>query len=1117
MKGFTVYASNRMEELVRGLAEVVQLPSPDPLEQEVIVIQSRGMQRWLVQELARLTKGKGFANARFPFPNAIVDEVLSAVLGATPRADLFAPELLTWRIMRHLPSRLSAPAFDILRNYLGDEPSGLKGIQLASRIADTFDQYTLFRPEMVLGWERKRNEADWQAELWCDLANEHPGAHRAARREAFDEAMKTNAPLKGAFPSRMSIFGISSMPAFHLDVFAALSEHVDIHFFFLNPSEEYWGDIVSPRELAGWTMRRFKRRKSSVGDDDYRTVGHPLLGSWGKLGRDFSNLLIERLDGISTDGKVRFCPPGEDTLLAALQSDILTLRDAKTEAGGEASAKRHLASGDRSIRIHSVHSPIREIEVLQDQLLDLFNSDSDLKPHDVVVMSPDIEKYAPFIAAVFDSVPSLDPRHIPYTVADRPAGAENPVARAFMGVISLSGSRFGVSQVLELVESPAIGRRFGFGSADIETIQGWIRDTGIRWGADASDRTLHGVPPFAENSWKAGFDRLLLGYGMQGGPTTLFHDVLPHEGVEGGAAELLGRFFDFAWTLFRDVRKFDAIRTLPEWSDLLGGVLDRFVSQTEEDAENFQAVRACIVRLADVASITGFGVAVPVDVVRNVLDQVLGAERGPGGFLAKGVTFCEMLPMRSVPFKVVALVGMDNGAFPRQVRPPGFDKISKEPMAGDRSLPAEDRYIFLEALLSARKCLYISYVGRSVVDNSELPPSVLVSELIDSVDQGSALVIEHKLQAFSPAYFTPAGAGEASMHFSYSMENCDALQSREAARSREGKGDSANRRPFLSKPLAEQGGAWRHVSLNDLRRFFKSPAGYFLKERIDLILEDDGEGIDDEEPFEMNHLEQYKAKSEVIVEILAGRDLAPMGKAVRARGVLPPGLPGESAWVALCDAAAEVAEMVAPLLRAELPVPSVDVDLSVGEFRLSGRVDRCFSGGLLRYRPASIKPNDRVAAWIDHIALCATGAALGPCRLFGEVCDTSPGEIVYPVIKKEDAEAHLEALLSLFGRGLSEPLPLFPKSSFAYAKAFLTPSKAKKGKGADLTPRERAVKAAKAEWEGKFNHSGKTNPGEKDDPWFMLAFGEEFDAPRSDDFADVAVKVFGEILSAEEA
>ncbi len=1091
MNGITVYASNRMETLLDALAGALDEPLGGVLDPEVIVVQSKGMQRWLSWKLAE--KRDVFANARFPFPNALVGEFFDAVVEKPEGAGLFSKELMSWRIMRLLPALFDTPPFQSLRSYLGGETFGLKGFQLASRIADAFDQYTLYRPGMILGWDRGESPEDWQAILWRELSRGCEGAHRAAIRSAFIAKLK-KAPPKGVLPPRISIFGIPAMPKFHFDVFEAIAPHCDVRLFFMNPSAEFWGDIVSPKELVRKKIRCRLKRESA--GEQHLTVGNPLLGSLGKLGRDFFNLLCDS-GGVVVEEADFIDPMLESpTLLASLQSDILLLKD---RAEDSRMGKPLFPSADGSVRVHAVHGPMREMEVLHDQLLDLFERIEGLEPHDIVVMAPDIDSYAPFVSAVFGSILSSDPRYIPWSLSDRSAGAENEAARAFLKVVALCGSRFGASEISEMIELPAIGRKFGFLPDQVERIQRWIAETRIRWGVDAADRARAGVPPFSENSWVAGFDRLLLGYAVKGDDESMFRGLLPHEGVEGADALLLGRFIGFFRVLTERVRDLEATRTLTAWSETFQRLLSDFVDEDDESGEAFRAVRQRLIRLGQLADESGFDAPVPVEVAHHWIQDEFGNDRGGRGFLSRGVTFCEMLPMRSIPFRVVALVGMDNGAFPRQDRPPGFDKIASDPKPGDRSLREEDRYLFLEALLSARDCFYVSYVGRSIVDNSDMPPSVLVSELVDTIEQRYAppagcrrveerLVEKHPLQPFSPSYFLTSAEVRERPLFSYSTENLDALASREALRLREkAAGSTAVPEPgppFLLSPLPPPPDSWRHVTVEELKRFFRGPAEYFLKERIRIHHERAGSASDDHEPFDLDGLERYFVKEAVTERLLEGGSLDRLQAVFRASGVLPPGAPGRMAWEDSADEATIFAGKVAPFF-AEPYLEAVDVDLVIGGYRITGRIDDIHSGGLLRYRCANLKGKDRLAAWIEHLVLQAQRGVPAQTRLVG-----ADATVIYK--PSENPRDSLETLLALYWRGTSEPLPFFPRASPAYLEAI---------RSGNCTP-EKAYGDAMRKWP---EEEGK-------DSWNVLAFGESGESINRADFSTLAERVFEEMF-----
>jgi len=454
MYSLRLFASNRLEILSKALAEVLESPLASPLDQEVIIVQSKGMERWVSTELAQ--RHGICANCTFPFANTFVYEVFREVLGGLPESFPFEPKIMTWKIMKLLPGFMTRPGFETLGNYLKGSGGSLKRFQLSERIAHTFDQYLLFRPEMILRWEEDK-EDHWQATLWRALVKGNEGRHRPALAKAFFEALDRSSRTKG-LPQRVSVFGISALPRFHMAVLAGISPFTQVNLFLMNPCKEYWGHVVSD-----WEIQRTIEREGS-GDlaleELHLERGNSLLASMGRLGRDFFDMINE----LDSQRVPSFEEPGEDNLLSCLQSDILHLRDRAEEPEEETIVREE----DLSIQVHSCHSPMREIEVLHDRLLDMFEKDPSLLPKDVLVMTPDIETYAFYVQAVF-GVQADEAKGFPFTIADRSVRQESDMVETFLKILGLHGSRFGVSEVLALLECRAVRRRFGLSEADLET------------------------------------------------------------------------------------------------------------------------------------------------------------------------------------------------------------------------------------------------------------------------------------------------------------------------------------------------------------------------------------------------------------------------------------------------------------------------------------------------------------------------------------------------------------------------------------------------------------------------------------------------------------------------
>jgi len=1054
-----IYTSNRMENLVDACAGVLEKPLPSPFVKETIVVQSKGMQRWLAMELAK--RFGVWANCDYPFPNLLVWRLFRAVWPDIPDTSPFSPDVLAWRVMGILPPLLERAACAPLKHYLASDRNGLKLFQLAERIADTFDQYTLFRPELLRDWETGPG-GDWQGLLWRQLTASGTERHRGVLREEFCRQLRGEAQDRGAIPERIAVFGISYLPAYHLEVLAASARVTEINLFLLSPTREYWGDIVSPREKTRLTPE----------ECSLRIEGNPLLASLGRLGRDFSDMVIEAGDTALSREDI-YDDPGSATLLRSIQSDILNLRSAEE---GEA---RRIAGNDRSVQIHSCHSPLREMEVLHDNLLALLESVEGLAPRDIVVMTPDIETYAPFIATVFEEGRE-SARKIPYSIADRSIATEGKIAAALLKLLELPGSRLTVPSVLDILEMPPVMERFGLEGDQLEAIRGWLVETRVRWGMDERDRSRLGLPAYRENSWRAGLDRLFLGYAMPDEGGSIFNGILPYDDMEGSAPLALGKLADFLERIGEIAASLPRQRPLGEWRQTLRKMLADFVAADDDATRELATVAELVETLGDMERAAGYGRPVDLAVVRAWLSACLGREEKGLGFMTGGVTFCAMLPMRSIPFRVVALVGMNDGAFPRQARPPGFDLIARNPRRGDRSIRDEDRYLFLESILSARDTLYVSYVGQSIRDNAEIPPSVLVSEFIDAVDRGYSagegvsaeerLVTKHRLQAFSRAYFDGG-----STLFSYSEENCAALLHRRA--------EPWEAAEFLRTPLAPPAAEWLDIPLARLLRFFDNPARFFVVNRLGIRIEDAAAPLEEREPFGVDGLTAYGLKQELLEIILAGGEPRELLPVARCRGILPPARHGEAVFAAAVEEAAAFSAKIAGKIAGNPPLAPLDFSLVVGDCRLSGRLDRIWPGRMIRYRCARMKALDQVRSWIEHLVLNAIRREGYPRETELLMAD---GSRTYAGV--EDPAGVLATLLDLYREGLTAPLRFFPASAMEYGRK-----------------QEWDLERARKKWA-----DGYAFAGEGDDPYFRLCFGGT--DPFTADFERVAQALLAPLL-----
>lgn len=1072
MHDLHLYTSNRMEHLALVLSRIVAEPL-DPMTRETILVQSGGMQRWVSMQLAR--EHGVWANADFPFPVAFAYDLCRKLLPGLSPDYALAQDRMLWKIVSVLPAMLDEPDFAPLKGYLRDGDT-LKLIQLAEKIAYHLDQYLIFRPHWASRWEQGQPSGDlregphraaeaWQARLWQEVTKGFEAQHRAALLRRAMDALD-HGRIADGLPKRLCVFGISTLPPSYLDLLLAVSRHMPVHIFLLSPCREYWGDLAGRREQ----VREYRQLAENGIKAGTRPEDATPLASLGRLGGDFHELLTA--SGVDALPLYRSNPdPG--TLLEHLQEDLLEL--GRTRKHGK------INSHDTSIQLHCCHSPMREMEVLSDLILDLLQRDQTLEPRDILIMNPDIETYAPFIQAVF-GCPEDPARFLPFSISDRSPSRAAQSVRLFLDLLEFGQHRFEASRILALLEAPAIRGVLRMDEKDTERIEDWVREARIRWGADRDFRTAE-LSTHGQNTWESGLARLFLGY-MTGPAPEPLHGIAPLGPLTSGDQDLLGRLAGFLDHLCELWGHLNTPGTAARWHERLHWVLDTFFPQDRDTAETLLSIRAAITKLATAMTENEAALEVDSRAVLHLMRGQLDESGGESGFLASGLTFCGLRPMRAIPFRVICLTGLSSTAFPRQDIQPGFDLMAAAPRRGDRSSRDDDRYLFLESLISARDTLILTYPGLSLADNSEAPPSVLVAELLDYLDsrylaRGGApsetLIVRHRLQAFHPDYFRPEGP-----LFSHSRQNCA--------------GAMALCRPPACESFfqaeTEQPTPPEEVSLDELVRFLAHPARHLLgKLRVSPASSESD--ILDEEPLAAPcGLEGYSVGMELLQACL-DEDGAPLEARLTACQVLPPDPAGSDVNADICAGVRSMAatirtERLGPDHDGTEPIFH-DIRLDLDACRVSGRITT-FAERIVTFRPATLKGPDMLRLWVLHLAARAVNLNVRSAHV------AKDGIFRAPDVGSAEAANILNDLTRIYVKGMTAPVPLFPRSSLAYAE--------KRFAGKD---RDTSLAAARMQWDGNMVISA-----EKDDAHLAMVYRDE--EPDWREFAAVTEHVYGPLL-----
>ena len=995
---FYLYQSNRLESLAALFAGIQRVrPLESAFAAEQIVVQSQGMRRYLSVYLAR-ELGVA-ANLQFSLPAGLTWQLMQKLIPDIPALSPFSPEVMRWRLLDLFRSERfqTTSEFEnvrsVLQSYLGSGESA--DYQLAGQLADIFDQYLVYRPQWIDAWQEGKflglgDDEVWQAQLWRYLDDGNQSApHRVALWEKLLSSLD-----KAHLPERFFVFGISTMAPMYLQLLQKISEHCDVFVFALNPSGQYWGNVIEAAQLL-------------KGDDDadLSQTGHPLLASLGKQGRDFFDFLTE----IGLEEQPVFEEVSDDTLLHCLQNDIQNLRMPSENS-------RTDLLDDGSVRIVSAHSPLRELQILKDKLLRILHEHPDWQPHDIAVLTPNIEPYSPFIEAVFGQAQG-GAQALPYSVSDVKLSRRQPLLYALEQTLDLLESRFEVDKVLPLLESGLVLRRFGLTADDLPLLHDTVAELNVHWGLDG---TMRGA---ADNlfTWQQALERIVLGWMLPDDGSPLWQNVSAWHG-DVNRLDVFGRFAAFIRTLSRLAAEWRKPAAAEEWTERCRDLVQSLFLPDADDQYALQQFEQALAKWQEETALAGFNGTLPQHTVIRHIRHFLGSE-SQAGFLRGGITFCSMVPMRSLPFKVICLLGLNDGDFPRNTKAAVFDLIAKHPQKGDRARRDDDRYLFLEALISAREMLYLSYIGRDIRNDTEFAPSSLIGELLDTIaamtgksgrELSEKWVKHHPLQAFSRRYFQKDALSDGL--FSTRQDYADALNQ-----------PPAEAQPFFLEALSQEEPG-KTIHQGELVSFWRNPVKVWLKKNLSWDQPYLDGAWESAEPFEPQH--EGRIADAYLDARRKGEDFEDTAIRLNAESLMPVGELG-GLWQKQYQISAKNVDT--ELIRSNKR-PSEPYEESFDDLVLQGTISNLYECGRIVFLNQKDNAPNRIARLLEHLIFCAVAPKSVANR---QTYIVSLGQSeTYAAIEQQTAKELLKEWLVYFRIGQNTPLPFFAKTSLAAAEEY---------------------------------------------------------------------------------
>lgn len=1111
-----VHRSDRPEELADGLAAMLRDDPGDVFDPAWVVVPAQGVQRWLTQRISHvLGAGTGNDGVCAGLDVRSPASLVGLLLGRD-REDPWLPDRLAWPTLAAIDECMGAPGFDVLTRHLGGGPTAerrelewlrtarqARRYAVARRLAGLFSSYARERPTMLADWEAGGSgdgcggaldsDLAWQPELWrrvlAEVARRVGDSESPSARHSriTDELRCGRVDL--AVPGRINLFGHTRLPASEIELLSALGTSREVHLWLPHPSQGLW-DALADHALPGPRARA---------DDDSATLArHPLLAT---LGRDVRELELGLLAAGAEMAGALNAPDATDdrsTRLALLQSDV--------RANRAPDPHRSLAEDDLSIQVHSCHGRARQVEVLREVLTQLFEDDPTLEPRDVLVLTPDVEEFAPLVRAAFGSSVSTttsNPRHpghdLRAQLADRRLAATNPLVELAQLVVRLVVGRITASEVLGLAAHEAVARRFAFAEDDLATLSHWVAESGARWGLDAVHRGEYGLRDVADNTWAAALDRLALGVAVAADSEAGAAEDAPIDDIGSNDIVLVGRFLellDRVRAAAEDVRRPAGggprgLLTASEWTDWLRTTVASLGDVAREDRWQQAQFKS------ELATIANGGEALPLRIsdIAVLLEHRWGARPSRANFRTGAMTVCTMVPMRSIPHRVVAILGVDDGVFPRSPVVDGDDALARRPLVGQRDPRSEDRQLLLDALMSASDHFVAVYSGHDEHSGARRPPSVPLQELISAAERtgqasgtsanADGFARTHPLQAFDVRNFGPGAPVPGGSFDRAALDGAMALRAHRVS------GETT--RPLLvAEPLPAT--PVTAVTLDELTSFYENPAREFSRQRLGVGVPREENEPTDHIPIDLDGLETWQIGDRVLRAVLEGGDAATALDREQRAGTLPPLALGGQVRNDIAGTVGAIAHSVVVGARQTVDV-RIDLPSSI---RVTGVVGGVEEHRLTLTTYSRIDAKHEIVAWVRLLALAVSEP---DTRWVAELTGkTGMVRLVAP--PAEQAIGLFGALVDVYSRGMRYPLGLPPKTARAFATQAM--------RGSDETVLRSALRAADTEWAGRFP--------ERDDRWWVSLLGPDASLARLDHLNTLrywAPRVWGPVLRAK--
>ncbi|XBC44247.1 MAG: exodeoxyribonuclease V subunit gamma [Buchnera aphidicola (Schlechtendalia peitan)] len=1027
---FILYKSYRFDLLLKKACSIfIQNPLHNPLNSEIFVTPNAQIDYWIKIFIAN--KYLITANINFLKFNTFVWKIFQNFSSHNYSNLEFTRYYLIWKMM-------NLKNIKHFSNFISKSNSKIKLFEILSFLSKTFEQYLIYRPDWIKKWQensKKQNNTHASTNqyevLWIELIKYMNSKHQSTWNFSnilfyLENKFKKKLNIT-QFPPRIFIFENTYLTPYHLIILKQISQLCDIHFFYTTPYQ-YEEQLLSKfnkikkcninltqKNAADLlkTTRKFKifiQKKINI----HNSMNY--IASWGEYGLENTVLLnlIQKKQVNIFNTKETTC------LLQKIQKNIIQNNFLKNNNINKINIhnekKYKIFKNDKSLAIHVCLTLRREIEVLHDNLLNILNTNHDILFHDILIISKNINIYTPYIYSIFNKINGKN--YIPFFIlSDTYLENKTTIFKIVIEMLDLPNISLDNEKILNLLSNVFILKKFKIKSKEIIILHKIIQQSCITFEADSTNETYESHINHEYNNLSIGEENIFLGRAMNDINYITWNKNVPYQYLSTKHYKIFGKFVTFSILLKKWKKILSTEKSLKHWKILFEQFLQDFFINDDSEKQEIIFIKKQWNKIIDPGIRENYKGKISIKILKNELLNYNSQKINIHGCFSGKVTFCNGFKLRSIPFKVICILGMHEKFVIQKTSTSNLSLMYQYPRICDPHRPNKYKYLFLETLLSTKKFLLISYYKNSEHTNSIHEQSLIINQLFLYISKNFYISKKYnnkckcqninKLLLHIYYFHTNELYSTKNFYHNYKFHSFSQTWFKISQLTRTYKNN-------FEKPLPKI--QYKHINMFNLISFWKNPIRYFFNQRLHVKLNLITTNNLYQEDYFIKAIDRYWINVDILNFLLYRKSIKKLFLYYKYKGIIPSGNIGKIYWnnqLSLITPLYEKINLQKKKLR------NKKFCIQTGIHFLYGLLKNINTTGLLRWTPSIIKNTDIISLWLEHLVYCCIYNT-GDSIMFG----LKNTNLTFHRLKKNQASHLLNKYVSGYIEGMTKPILL---------------------------------------------------------------------------------------------